>query len=151
MTYSTNLDPTVPGQGEFARLGAGRIRDLTKAVKERLASIFVDPDVDPLVFKPIPGGSLKNAIHEYDFTGLFPSPSLVAGGVATLSTASPFPPGTPVIVNWKVCPITANERAATMHAAFHDGTNLYFTIKNTSGSTINYTGCIISMFSIALT
>lgn len=150
MTYSSgNLDETVPGQGEFARLGAGRIRTLTLALKERLASIFQDPDADPLQFKPIPGDSLKSAVHEYDFTGLFPSPSLVAGGTALLSTASTYPAGSPVIAVWRVCPITDTERANTMINAFHDGTNLKFNIKNTSGSAINYTGCILSMFSIS--
>lgn len=52
MTYTSNLDDTQPGQADKVRLGAGWIRNLTKAVKERLLTVFMDPNADPLVFRP---------------------------------------------------------------------------------------------------
>lgn len=52
MAYDDPIDTDDPGGGEKIRLGAGRIRDLAIALKQRLASIFVDPDADPLVLKP---------------------------------------------------------------------------------------------------
>lgn len=60
MTYTSNLDDTQPGQADKVRLGAGWLRTLTKAVKERLLTVFVDPDADPLVFKDgvVPGSAL---------------------------------------------------------------------------------------------
>jgi hypothetical protein len=45
------LDETIPPSTEKVKLGASRIRELTRALRERLASIFVNPDADPLVVK----------------------------------------------------------------------------------------------------
>ncbi len=52
MAYSGTLDEAIPIDTESVGLGASRIRALTLAVKERLESVFVDVEADPLVFKP---------------------------------------------------------------------------------------------------
>ena len=154
MTYSNNLDPTVPGQGEFARLGAGRIRDLTKAVKERLASIFVDPDADPLVFKPdtLKILDLKHVV--YTFVFVTPASSYPAGSITTVSQASALPAGTPTMLVWSPAAVVsgiANLAHLVIGTPFHDGVNLNFTIKNTSGGTLDLNGSTIKVYSFPLT
>lgn len=53
MAYTDpTLDSTIPSQSEKVKLGASRIRNLTRAISQRLASVFVDPNVDPLALKP---------------------------------------------------------------------------------------------------
>lgn len=52
MAYVKTLTETTPAQSEFARIGASRIRDLTQAIEERLNSVFVNAEADPLVLKP---------------------------------------------------------------------------------------------------
>lgn len=52
MAYTAPIDSADPLSSEKAKLGASRIRELALALRERLASIFTDPDADPLVLKP---------------------------------------------------------------------------------------------------
>lgn len=106
MAYSGGpLDPTAPGQVEKAKLGASRIRALTLALKERLASVFVDPDADPLVIKPAalapPANSIeiaqltaaarlgfyKATIYEFIVPGA--TPAIAPGGYYLAQIATP--------------------------------------------------------------
>lgn len=145
MTYSGNLDSNLPGQGEFARLGAGRIRNLTKAVKERLASIFQDPDVDPLSFKPsiIPFTALKQSLVEFTY-GAFGT-TLGVGDSITSSEANTATPGSPVIVTWKVSALTDLQRAGLHVGAYVDGTNIHWWVKNYGTGPISLNGDTLSM------
>lgn len=139
MTYSTNLDPNVPGQGEFARLGAGRIRALTKALKERLESVFESADADPLKFKP-EYQSMKIASVSYTF----PDPTvLVAGNGELLSIILPsdvpaLPADSPTIANWRSSAQVDNF-GRIMVSAFFSGI-VYFYIFNPTLSNIVLTG-----------
>lgn len=60
MAYADYLDPAIPASGEKRKFGDDDIRQLTRAVRQRLASIFADVDADPLSFKnlTIQGGAL---------------------------------------------------------------------------------------------
>lgn len=52
MAYTEpDLNEASPPETQKIKLGAARIRGLTKAIEERLASFFVDPNADPLVPK----------------------------------------------------------------------------------------------------
>lgn len=69
MAFAYALDPTTPADGENAKLGAGRIRDLKSAVLERLNSFFVDADTDPLVIDtPASGGNSRTILPTADNT-----------------------------------------------------------------------------------
>lgn len=50
MTYPDSLDPTKPSDANYLREGDDRIRETRAAIRERLLTIFTDPDADPLVF-----------------------------------------------------------------------------------------------------
>jgi len=53
MAYvQATINSTDPVNSEAVSTGASRIRDLAAAVKERLASAFVDVNADPMVLKP---------------------------------------------------------------------------------------------------
>lgn len=102
MSYEVALDPLVPGQGEFARLGASRIRGLTKAVFERLSTFFVNPNSDPMIFKPelMP---IKRVTFDYAFAG-----GTTVAANAALTVSIPLPAGNegvaadvPHFTNWK--------------------------------------------------
>lgn len=154
MTYSANLDPSAPGQGEFARLGAGRIRALTLALKERLASIFVDPDADPLVFKPsaVKLTDIKHVIYTLPF--ITPASILPAGAVTVLSQASILPIGTPTVWAWEPMQTAGPDTEVSnliIGAAWHDGTNVNLPIKNSSGSSVDLNGSNIKVYSFPLT
>ena len=133
MSYSGPLDPTAPGQGEFARLGASRIRALTLAIKERLASLFVNPDADPLKFKlPV------MAALTIDYT--FPSPTTVLGGFSngvtvpvTVPAGATIPDNSPTFVNWKDTDAGPIVAAYSFHS-WYVGGNFHFHIYNPTGS-----------------
>lgn len=59
MAYADPLDQSDPSQAEKARLGAGRIRSLAAAVRQRLGSVFSDVDADPMVLRASTVGSLQ--------------------------------------------------------------------------------------------
>lgn len=59
MAYPTPLDQVDPTSAEKAKLGANRIRDLAAAVRQRLNSIFNDPDGDPLTLRADTVGSAQ--------------------------------------------------------------------------------------------
>jgi hypothetical protein len=140
MTYSGTLDETVPGQGEFARLGAGRIRSLTLAVKERLASIFVNPDADPLVFK-IPVARMFTVEHT------FPSPTSVVGGfsahaVIPLPAGETPPLNCPIFANWKTQAGMSTLEVYVIHTWF-DGTNIQVSAYNPASGTGDLAGKVL--------
>ena len=147
MTYSGNLDPTTPGQGSFARLGAAAIRALTLALQERLASVYVDPNADPLVIKPgtVNIAALKSGVVEFTWIG---GGSLGAGAIITLQQANTAPNTTLVVPVWKTLTITPTQASNIILNAWHDGVNLNWTVKNTGGSTIDITGCTIRLTSL---
>lgn len=132
MSYSGNLDETNPGQGQFARLGAQRIRELTLAVKERLSSVFVNPNSDPLKFKqPV----IAMVTTDY----VFPATTIAAGLSAAVSVPVVVPVGavipveSPVVVNWKNSDSGAVVGAYIIHGWF-DGTNVHAQVHNPTGS-----------------
>lgn len=51
MAYANDLNPAEPAGGDQARFLDDAIRALTNAVRERLATMVVDVDADPLVLK----------------------------------------------------------------------------------------------------
>lgn len=141
MSYEVLLDPTVPGQGEFARLGAGRIRGLTKAVFERLGTLFVNPNADPITFKPevMP---VRMVTIEYTF----PGPTVLAAGLSVTVDVPLVAPydvlaaGAPVIANW-VAPSTAAEAKALLQAtAWHTLGQLHYDIHNKTAVGYTLTG-----------
>lgn len=144
MSYSGTLDETVPGQGEFARLGAGRIRALTLAVKERLASIFVNPDADPLKFK-LPVVAALTVDH------VFPSPTDVPAGFGTTATEAVTPPAgvtipdnSPVVVCWKDTDAGAVVSAYSLSGWYAAG-NINARVHNPSGSLGSLAGKTLKM------
>lgn len=52
MAYADPLDETAPAGNTKAKLGDDAIRTHIRAIRQRLSSIFVDIDADPLVLKP---------------------------------------------------------------------------------------------------
>lgn len=52
MAYPTTLDPTTPTDASWAYQGDDEIRKTKQAFIERLLTVFVDLDADPLEFKP---------------------------------------------------------------------------------------------------
>jgi hypothetical protein len=52
MAYADSLDDTSPLDTDLISLGDDAIRKLARALIERLESIIVDLDADPLVIKP---------------------------------------------------------------------------------------------------
>lgn len=64
MAYANELNPAQPAGGDQARFLDDSIRDLTNAVRERLATIVVDVDADPLVLSvsaPLADNSVTQA------------------------------------------------------------------------------------------
>lgn len=51
MAYADALDPLIPAGSEKRKFGDDDIRQLTRAVRQRLASFFNDVDIDPLTPK----------------------------------------------------------------------------------------------------
>lgn len=51
MAFAFAIDPTSPAGSDQVKLGDDNIRSFKSAVRERLASIFVDVDTDPYVLK----------------------------------------------------------------------------------------------------
>jgi hypothetical protein len=63
MPFANSLDPAAPAGGDQARFLDDAIRDLTNAVRERLATIVVDVDADPMVLSvsaPLADDSVTN-------------------------------------------------------------------------------------------
>lgn len=52
MAYGDAFDVTSPADGDFMSLGDDAIRKLARAIHQRLESIIVDVDADPMVLKP---------------------------------------------------------------------------------------------------
>lgn len=50
MGYVYPLDPATPADGNYLKEGDDRIREAKAAIRERLATIFTDPDAQPLAF-----------------------------------------------------------------------------------------------------
>jgi hypothetical protein len=99
MAYADPIDPATPGDGNFAGQGDDRIRELKRALIERLSTFFVDINADPLVPKAgaVPADSspaitdLKNSLASFyidmDDDPLVPKPNsipqnAIQGGVA---------------------------------------------------------------------
>jgi hypothetical protein len=59
MAYGDPLDQSTPADLDMAGQGDDRIRELKRALRQRLASFFVDVDADPLVPK---AGSINPAV-----------------------------------------------------------------------------------------
>jgi hypothetical protein len=51
MAYADPIDPVTPTDADISGQGDDKIREFKRAVRQRLASFFIDPDADPLVPK----------------------------------------------------------------------------------------------------
>lgn len=88
MAFSqATINSTDPAGAESVSLGASRIRNLSAAIKERLASAFVAPDTDPMVLK---ASSMPTNIVNLTTTGqvqaadLYATDDLVVGDDASI-------------------------------------------------------------------
>jgi hypothetical protein len=151
MAYSTPLDPSVPGDNEFARLGASRIRNLAQAVKERLLTLVTDIDTDPLELKDgsIPLSKIKHTVHEYTYPAGFSS--IAVGGHIEASTPDTSPVGTPILAFWKTSGLTAAQKGGLILNAWHDGVNANWTVRNAGDGSVDLGNSVINIVSIALT
>ncbi len=92
MAFAYALDPTTPGDGESAKLGAGRIRDVKNALIERIESWFVSVDTDPWVAKsPASGGNVRTLTPAADNAYVLGTAALrwadIRSALATIATA----------------------------------------------------------------
>jgi hypothetical protein len=144
------LDDTVPPSTEKIKLGASRIRALTNAIKERLASIFVDPDSDPLVIKPktIELAMLTDAAR----LGLFKIEQVeYVGAVTGFAIGVTIPAGHDVDQHAMTVSIkTTNLPGGTISAltgwAYGSGANIVLNIASPTSQDFTGTTFIISIF-----
>lgn len=85
MAYSFTLDNTTPADGDLVSQGAGKIRNLTTSLIQRLASVFVNVDADPLVFK---GFSQSTGTAALNIVTVAAGLTVTTGGLAVSAGAT---------------------------------------------------------------
>lgn len=89
MAYADPLDETAPAGNTKVKLGDDAIRTAIRAIRQRLSSLIVDIDADPMVLKPSTVGNDQVIIASLDASHVLQNGSVTAPKMGPLAIQNP--------------------------------------------------------------